>query len=117
MNRKQTFRVLNRRSKIKSIINENGGKFFTVKFHKVDGSIRKMNCRTGVKKWLKGGQLSYRVEDKPNLRVVFDVAAKDYRTINLDKVFYIKAGGKRADVFLTEQLMNGGYINVKQTVV
>ncbi len=107
MNRKQTFRVLNRRSKIQSIINENGGKFFTVKFHKVDGSIRKMNCRTGVKKWLKGGQLSYRAEDKPNLRVVYDVAAKDYRTINLDKVFYIKAGGKRADVFLTEKLLEG----------
>ena len=66
-----------------------------------------MNYRTGVKKWLKGGQLSYRAEDKPNLRVVFDVAAKDYRTINLDKVFYIKAGGKRADVFLTEKLLEG----------
>lgn len=107
MNRKQTYRVLNRRLKIQSIINDNGGKFFTVKFHKVDGSIRKMNCRTGVTKWLRGGKLSYRPEDKPNLRVVFDVAANDYRTINLDKVFYIKAGGKRADVFLTEQLLEG----------
>ncbi len=104
MNRKQTFRVLNRRSKIKSIINENGGKFFTVKFHKVDGSVRKMNCRTGVTKWLKGGQLSYNPEDKPNLKVVFDVAANDYRTINLDKVFYIKSGGVPSVVFLTEGL-------------
>lgn len=100
-------REINRRKQITSIINDNGGKFFTVKFHKVDGSIRKMNCRIGVKKWLKGGELSYRPEDKPNLRVVFDVQANDYRTINLDKVFYIKAGGKRADVFLTEQLMEG----------
>ena len=105
MNRKQTFRVLNRRSKIQSIINDNGGKFFSVKFHKVDGSIRKMTCRAGVKKYLKGGDLSYRSEDKPNLKVVYDIKSKGYRTINLDKVFYIKAGGQDAQSWLTDQVI------------
>ena len=106
MNRRQTFSVLNRRAKIQSIINENSGKFFTVKFHKIDGSIRKMNCRTGVYKFLKGGDLSYRPKDKPNLRIVFDMQSNGYRTINLDKVFYIKAGGRAAITWLTDGLLD-----------
>ena len=53
MNRKQQFRINSKRSRLTSIINNNGGKFFTVKFHKVDGSIRKMTCRAGVKNILK----------------------------------------------------------------
>ena len=105
MNRKQQFRINSKRSRLKSIINNNGGKFFTVKFHKVDGSIRKMTCRAGVKKYLKGGDLSYRPEDKPNLRVVYDIKSKGYRTINLDKVFYIKAGGEEAQSWLTDQVI------------
>ena len=105
MNRKQQIQLNSRRSKLTSIINETGGKFFAVKFHKVDGSIRKMNCRTGVHKFLKGGDLSYRPVDKPNLRVVFDVKSNGYRTINLDKVFYIKAGRKASITWLTPQLL------------
>jgi hypothetical protein len=105
MNRQQQVQF-NRRSKITSIINETCGKFFTVKFHKVDGSVRKMNCRTGVHKFLKGGELSYRPADKPNLRIVFDVKASDYRTINLDKVFYIKTGRRAAITYLTDGLLD-----------
>jgi len=43
--------------------------------------------------------------DKPNLRVVFDVKSNGYRTINLDKVFYIKAGRKASITWLTPQLL------------
>ena len=75
MNRENTIRLINRRSKITSIINE------------------------------KGGDLSYRPVDKPNLRVVFDVKSNGYRTINLDKVFYIKAGRKASITWLTPQLL------------
>jgi len=106
MNRKQQIQLNSRRSKLTSIINETGGKFFAVKFHKVDGSIRKMNCRIGVHKFLKGGELSYLPVDKPNLRIVFDVKSSGYRTINLDKVFYIKTGRRAAITYLTDQLIN-----------
>lgn len=106
MNRKQQIQLNSQRSKLTSIINETRGKFFTVKFHKVDGSIRKMNCRIGVHKFLKGGELSYRPVDKPNLRIVFDVKSNGYRTINLDKVFYIKTGRRAAITYLTDQLIN-----------
>jgi len=98
-------RIKNRRLRIQSIISENGGKFFTVKFHKGDGKIRKMNCRTGVHKFLKGGDLSYRPKDKPHLLVVFDMQSNGYRTINLDKVFYIKTGGRAAITWLTDGLL------------
>ena len=90
---------------LRNLIDELINKGVTVKFHKVDGSVRKMNCRTGVHKFLKGGDLSYRPVDKPNLRVVFDVKSNGYRTINLDKVFYIKAGRKASITWLTPQLL------------
>ena len=36
-----------------------GNKFFSVEFYKKDGTLRKMQCRLGVTKHLKGGTKSY----------------------------------------------------------
>jgi hypothetical protein len=72
---------------------EVGGKFFSAIFVKKDGTIREINCRLGVKKHLKGGQLSYNPDDF-NYLVVFDLDKKEYRTINMDRLVMIKFNGK-----------------------
>jgi hypothetical protein len=45
-----------------------------------------------VKKHLKGGELKYKPEDK-NYLVVFDMAAQDYRTINVNTLRKFKLDG------------------------
>ncbi len=65
-----------------------GNQFFTATFIKKNGEIRIMNCRLGVKKHLKGGELSYDAE-KLNHLIVFDVVKKAYRSINLNTLISI----------------------------
>ena len=60
-----------------------GNKIFAVEFIKKDGSLRKMVCRLGVKKHLKGGELRYNPEDL-NYLTVFDLQSEEYRTINVN---------------------------------
>lgn len=59
------------------------GKTFTVEFVKKDWTIRKMNCRLGVHKHLKGGKLAYNPLDKGMINV-FDMQKKEYRMINFN---------------------------------
>jgi hypothetical protein len=67
---------------------ELGSKFFTVEFIKKDGSLRKLNGRLGVTKHLRGGTKSFRDADF-NAITVYDIRAKGYRTVKLDKVVKI----------------------------
>ncbi len=60
-----------------------GGKIFSVEFIKKDGTLRKMICRLGVKKHLKGGSLGYDAEAL-NYLTVFDLQSEEYRTINVN---------------------------------
>lgn len=60
-----------------------GNKIFSVEFTKKDGSLRKMVCRLGVKKHLKGGELGYDAEAL-NYLTVFDLQSEEYRTINVN---------------------------------
>ena len=78
-----------RESKLKSIV---GDKIFYCEFIKNDGSLRKMKCRLGVKKYLNGGQLKYNTAEQNNL-IVFDMEKRDYRTIKCDNIVKIKARG------------------------
>jgi hypothetical protein len=70
-------------------------KIFHVEFiKKTDGSIRNMNCRLGVTKFVKGVR-SNEVSDKENgLLTVWDTQKKDYRRINIEGVLYLKVNGK-----------------------
>ena len=64
------------------------GQFFTVEFIKKDGTLRKMNCRTGVKKYLSNNGKKIQITspiDNGILRV-FDLQKNEYRSINLDTV-------------------------------
>jgi hypothetical protein len=82
----------------KQIIKNTRGKFFTVTFVKrMDGTIRVMNARLGVKAYLKGGTLPYNPEPK-ELIPVFDVAKRAYRMINLRAIINLKIGNKEYNI-------------------
>ncbi len=70
-----------------------GSKIFTVEFVKLNGEIRKMTCRLGVTKHLKGGSLGYDAKAK-NLLPVFDMVKQEYRMINFDSIIYVKVDGQ-----------------------
>jgi len=63
------------------------GRILTVTFVKKDGSIRKMNCRTGVTKFLKGGK---RTTDPNKYIIVFDMQNNAYRAVNKETILEIK---------------------------
>ena len=63
------------------------GRIFTVTFVKKDGSIRKMNCRMGVTKFLKGGK---RTTDPNKYIIVFDMQNNAYRAVNKETILEIK---------------------------
>lgn len=69
-----------------------GSKIFTVEFYKKDGTLRKMNCRLGVKAHLKGGEKTWNPEDYNSL-TVFDMQSQGYRTINLNTLKSLKLDG------------------------
>lgn len=73
---------------IETLLKSLNGRFFTVVFTKKDGTVRQMNCRTGVKKHLRGGA------KKSSGFIAFDLKARGYRTINLDTVKEIRADKK-----------------------
>jgi len=69
------------------------GNFFRACFLKKDGTVREMTARFGVKKHLKGGELAYNAEAL-NYIIVFDVEKEAYRTINMDKLIFLRYNGK-----------------------
>jgi hypothetical protein len=78
---------------IQNLKRELKGRIFSATFIKKDGTIRKINCRLGVVKALRGGALKYNAEAANNL-VVYDLQAKDYRTIPLDKLLTLRYNKK-----------------------
>jgi hypothetical protein len=66
-------------------IDRTNGKFFTVKFIKKDGTLRRMTCRTGVSKGVTGKGLAFEPKEK-GLKVVWSTDAEGYRMINLASV-------------------------------
>ena len=74
------------RFKLEKAIESTNGKFFSVKFIKKDKSKRNMNCRTSVKKYLKGG-INKTVDISNGYKTVYDMQSKGYRTINLDTIY------------------------------
>ena len=76
-----------RSRKLAGDILASNGKFVTVTFLKKDGTIRKMNCRMGVTKHLKGGESTL---DADQYVTVFDMAKGAYRAINRDTIIDIK---------------------------
>ena len=75
------------------IINNTGGKFFTVTFVKKDGTIRRATARTGVRKGTKGIGLGYNATDK-GIKILWVCDAENFRAIKLNSILGIKFKGK-----------------------
>ena len=69
------------------------GRIFSVTFIKKDGTERRMVCRTGVQKGVKGVGLKFDPSSK-NLMVVFDMQKKAFRMINLSTLLSFKFNKK-----------------------
>ena len=69
------------------------GKIFSAVFTKKDGEKRKMVCRQGVAKYVKGIGLKFKPEEK-ELIGVFDMHKKAYRFINVKTLEQLKVKGK-----------------------
>ena len=85
---------------VESTIRENAddGRFFTVCFTKrTTGEERVMNARLGVKKHLRGGELKFDPKEK-NLLICYDAKSNGYRSIPLEAVHWVKAGGREYHV-------------------
>lgn len=67
-------------------------KIFSVTFEKKDGTLRKMLCRLGVTKYLRGGEMKYSPKER-NMLVVFDIQKNDYRMINFNTITELKTQG------------------------
>ena len=75
------------------LINSTNGSIFSVDFRKVDGPMRHINCRLGVKKGLKGKGQAFEPSEY-GLVTVFDMQKKAYRMINLDTMRRVTVDGK-----------------------
>jgi hypothetical protein len=71
-----------------------GGRFFHVTFLKKDGTIRNMNARLGVKKYLKHTVNHDTYNAHPTVVTVYDMKAKGYRAFDLDRVYNVRQGDK-----------------------
>ena len=68
----------------------NPNRFFTISFMKKDGSVRTINGRLGVKKYLKGGKSTLNAN---NFLTVYSMLDKAYRAINKSSIISIKQNG------------------------
>ncbi len=75
------------------LTNETQGRIFSAYFRKVDGSMREMVCRRGVKTHLRGGALPYDPRVK-SLLPVFDMPLGKYRMVNLGTLVSFIIGGE-----------------------
>ena len=80
------------RTTAKQYIYKTNGKIFSAVFRKKDGEKRKMVCRRGVAKYVKGVGLKFKPEEL-DLIGVFDMHKKAYRFINTSTLERLKVKG------------------------
>jgi|TARA_R110002167_G_scaffold11668_2_gene50911 hypothetical protein len=72
------------------------GKIITVSFIKKDGSVRHLNGRFGVSKYLKtGDNYNWTYNYDRHYLTIFDMKKLSYRIINLKTVLTVQAQGNR----------------------
>ncbi len=92
------------------------GQIFSVIFEKADGTLRRMQCKQGVTKFLKGGEATY--NSNPDNVGVYDLEARgksNYRCFNATRVLRIRGGGAelKAMAEITEPVVNARGEQVK----
>jgi len=80
------------RETAKQYIYKTNGKIFSAVFTKKNGEKRRMVCRQGVSKYVKGVGLKFKPEEK-DLIGVFDMQKKAYRFINTNTLEQVKIKG------------------------
>lgn len=86
-------RIISKRDAVQKIVSTKG-KVFSARFIKrTNGEVRNINCRLGVTKHLKGGELKYKPASK-NLVGVFDMQGGEYRMIDIDGLLEIQVEGE-----------------------
>ena len=81
------------RYKLDKLIQSTNGRIFSCVFIKKDGTIRTMNCRLKVTRYIKG--TGKPISNTSNSYVtVYDLVKKSYRVINLETISNLKIGGK-----------------------
>lgn len=95
---------------IKDLLDGTQGRFFTATFVKKDGSLRRMNCRAGVKRHSNGGRST--VRDKAEYYTVYDCQAKGYRNINMLTLRTIRMDGVTMS-FGTEEYLSEDDVSYK----
>jgi len=87
------------RCNLDKAIESTKGQIFALGFVKKDGTYRKMICRTGVRKGVKG---TGKPDDLVKLpyRRVYDMRKHAWRRVNLATTLWIKTGG------VTKQVIN-----------
>lgn len=86
--------IIDRATARKIVEGYKGNQFFTVTFRKRgDGSLRKMNCRKGVKKDVSGEGRKYDPQNH-DLVCVRDVQKKAHRMIPLESITAISITGR-----------------------
>lgn len=76
------------------LIDNSKGKMFDITFQKKDGTIRRMNARTQVKKGVTGAGLKFNPREK-GLIPVFDVQKDGFRMINLSSLRSLRIDRKK----------------------
>lgn len=75
---------------IKQFINEASNKFLTVTFIKKDNTVRTINGRMNVKKYLRGGECKL---NRDKFLIIYSTADKGYRAINKDTILSVAVDG------------------------
>lgn len=75
---------------IKQFINEASNKFMTVTFIKKDNTVRTINGRMNVKKYLRGGKCKL---NRDKFLILYSNADKGYRAINKDSILSVAVDG------------------------
>ena len=100
MNQRNVHTIDSRRA-MEFLWNETQGRIFSAYFRKVDGTMRTMVCRRGVRQHLRGGDLPY--DPKPKMLLpVFDMhraqrteeRAEAYRMVSLGSLVSFNIGGE-----------------------
>ena len=80
------------RDTAKEYIYKTNGQIFSAVFRKKNGEKRLMNCRTKVRKYVKGIGLKFKPQER-GLVTVFDLQKGAYRFINLETLEELNIGG------------------------
>ena len=89
-------KTINKETAKKHIYKTNG-KFFSAVFIKKNGDKRFIHCMTKSKKGVKGVGLNYN-RDEVNNVIVKDLKIHQFRTINVDTLIELNAGGVKYKV-------------------